>query len=131
MEIIKPKMPLFDLSGFRDELKQVLQDIQTDGTRFMADYPEQILTKRGYVRTGTLKRSWMQAKPVLDRGTEMEAEIGSNANMAPYNLYVEGTSETQVPMFRNAGWQNVDDLIGFCEKRLPEDIQNVVKEAAE
>lgn|SRR5574343_480039 len=131
MEVIKPKKPLIDLAKFRPGLKTALRDIQLDGTRFMADYPDQVLTKTGYIRTGTLKRSWLQAKPVKDLGTSMEAEIGSNANMAPYNRFVEGDKEYQGPMFRNAGWQNVDDLIDLAETRMKDDIQKVIREATE
>lgn len=131
MEVIKPKKPLIDLAKFRPGLKTALRDIQLDGTRFMADYPDQVLTKTGYIRTGTLKRSWLQAHPVIDRGTSMETQIGSNANMAPYNQFIEGPADMQVPMFRGAGWQNVEDLIDLAEKRMQDDIQKVIREATE
>lgn len=129
MDVIKPKSPLVDVQKIKPELRQVLQDIQTDGTLIMAKYPPQTLTKSGYVRTDTLKRSWMQAKPVKETGNTLEAEVGSNSHEAPYNRYVVGKADEQVPMFRRAGWQSVDDLIDFAEKRLERDVRAVIKGA--
>jgi hypothetical protein len=124
--VIKPSKPLMNVPELERELKKVIVNLVADGTRFIARYPPRTLTKTGYTRTDTLKRSWLQSRPVVVTNDTIEGEIGSNANLAPYNRFVEG-AEDQLPMFRNAGWQNTDDLKKLIEKRLPEDVEAVFK----
>jgi len=128
-EVIKPSKPLADTKALKVKLVQAMEETVTDGIAFMADYPEpQVLTKTGYIRTGTLARSWFRGKgpsSVKVSSDRIEGIIGSNGNMAPYNKYVEGPEDTQSSMMAGAGWQSIEQLISKVvepglKKRLDE-----------
>lgn len=109
---IKPNKVLVDTRALQKELTEAMEDTVTDGIDFMTDYPPQVLNKTGYVRTGTLGRSWMRdAKTSNVRVTadRIEGVIGSAG--PEYNKYVQGEKDTQSRLMRGAGWQSVDDLI--------------------
>lgn len=121
-EVIKPK-PLMDPRKIQAELVKVMEDTVQDGITFMREYPPQTLTKTGYVRTGTLMRSW--SKDVKVSTDRIEGTIGSNGGMAPYNLYVEGPEQTH--MMASAGWQNVEMLVKLVETKLKARLDKVFK----
>lgn len=96
------------------DLEKLMTNTVADGNRFIAKYPPQRLKKSGYVRTGTLKRSWSFR---VRRGkSKIVGTVGSNSNIAPYNKFVQG--KTQRRLFRGAGWRNVNSLEARMIKRL-------------
>ncbi|KKK82872.1 hypothetical protein LCGC14_2799060 [marine sediment metagenome] len=103
---IRPLGADFDVDGFIEAVKKDARQIAADGKRFIATYPPQVLVKTGYVRTNTLKRSW--SSKTRSTRLEITVEIGSNANIAPYNRVVQG--DPQGKLFAGANWRNVDDL---------------------
>jgi hypothetical protein len=105
-----------------------MEDTVTDGIAFMADYPEpQVLTKTGYIRTGTLARSWFRGKgpsSVKVSSDKIEGIIGSAG--PPYNKYVEGPEDTQSSMMAGAGWQSIEKLIArIVEPKLRERLDKI------
>lgn len=50
--------------------------------------------------------------------------VGSNSNIAPYNIYVQG--EKPVRMFRQAGWKGVDELAKVLENELDQRVDAIL-----
>ena len=119
---IIPKHDIIDLKTW-EKLYDAMVDTVQNGQNFMAEYPPPVLTKTGYRRTGTLKRSWFW--DVITSADTIEGRVSSNANMAPYNEYVEG--EEQRNLFRGAGWQNIQDLMVRMQAELMGRVQRVLK----
>lgn len=115
----------------RDKLLEAIhkgvRDTVVEGQRFIADYPPQSLTKTGYRRTNALKRSWSHS--VKKDGNRIEGIVGSNSNMAPYNRWVQGNSEDQVPMFAAAGWRGIADLKEKMQTELSTRCQRQIRKA--
>lgn len=129
-----PRDATFDVRELIDAVKKDARQIAADGKRFIATYPPQTLTKTGYVRTNTLKRSW--SSKTRSTAKEITVEIGSNANIAPYNRVVQGPSEgatgqRQARIMAAANWRNVDDLEkkarGDAEKRVQATVDRLVR----
>lgn len=95
-------------------LVAAMQDTTSDGVRLVSTYPPQTLTATGYRRTGTLKRSW--SPDVSVSGIRITGIVGSNGNIAPYNLEVQGPVQNRV--FKSAGWPNEADLKQQMERDL-------------
>jgi len=55
-----------------------------------------------YKRTNTLRRSW--SRRISREGSELVGEVGSNANIAPYNRYVQ--DQTQQATVHRGRWTN-------------------------
>ena len=108
--VIKPTGATVDTGAFVQDVTRMMRRAVTEGQRHIARYPPQRLRKTGYRRTGTLKRSW--SKRVTSSGTRLEGVVGSNSNIAPYNVVVQGTRKgtgrRQCLIFRRAGWRGVD-----------------------
>jgi hypothetical protein len=123
-EVIKPSKALVDTRKLQSDLVKAMEDTVQDGVTFMREYPPQTLTQTGYVRTGTLMRSWSKSVKV---GTDrIEGTIGSSGNMAPYNKYVEGPEATQSHMMAGAGWQSIEKLIArIVEPKLKERLDKI------
>jgi hypothetical protein len=116
---IRPRDAIKDVDAFVANLTTDVRTVIADGQRWVAVYPPQTLTKTGYVRTGTLKRSWSHR---LSRPTgAIVGVVGSNANIAPYNRPVQG--DPQVKIFQTAGWRGVDGL----RQRMQNDIDRRVR----
>lgn len=130
--VIKPKGAKVDAAGFAQDVTRMLRKVVTEGQRHIAKYPPQRLRKSGYRRTGTLKRSW--SKRVTAAGTKLEGVVGSNSNIAPYNVVVQGsrkgTGRRQGRIFRRAGWRGVDELGVMMEDGVEEGLQRIVDRLA-
>lgn len=105
-----------------------LQGQLSDDQRRMAEYPPQVLTKTGYRRTNTLKRSWNTR---ISLGRNIVGALGSNRNVAPYNVFVQGPrrgtkGSRQVRMFANAGWKSIDAIVAITRRELPRRIQRAL-----
>ena len=96
------------------------------GQRFIARYPAQRLTKSGYRRTGTLKRSWSSEVNVSSR--RITGIVGSNSNIAPYNKFVQGLPQNVDKIFPQAGWKGVDDLAKVMENEVEKQIDAILEE---
>ena len=55
-----------------------------------------------YKRTNTLRRSW--SRRISREGSELVGVVGSNANIAPYNRYVQ--DQTQQATVHRGRWSN-------------------------
>lgn len=92
----------------------------------MATYPPQQPTTSGYRRTGTLMRSW-SIVPAHKAGGVLLAQVGSNANIAPYARFVEG--EQQTAEMRRRGWPRVmevaRELWGEARRRITRTLASV------
>lgn len=106
-------------------LKSAMIATTANGQRFIARYPAQRLTKSGYRRTGTLKRSWSSTVKVS--GSRMVGVVGSNSNIAPYNKFVQGTPKEVVKIFPQAGWKGVDDLDRLVENELNKRVKSIME----
>ncbi len=100
--------------GIVRDLQKLMTNTVAEGNRFIAKYPPQRLTKSGYKRTNTLKRSW--SFRVRNEGRRIVGTVGSNSNIAPYNKFVQG--KTQRRLFRGAGWRNVNSLEARMTRQL-------------
>ena len=120
--VIPPRGAEFDGPAMRRSLTRLVTDVTHDGVRFIARYPPQSLTASGYVRTGTLARSW--SARVRSGGRKIEGTVGSAGNIAPYNVFVQG--ESPVGMFPRAGWRGVDDLDKFLQTRVQRGVDDIV-----
>ena len=120
--VIPPRGAEFDGPSMRRSLVRLVTDVTHDGVRFVARYPPQTLTATGYVRTGTLARSW--SARVRTGVGKLEGTVGSAGNIAPYNVFVQG--EDPVGMFPRAGWRGVDDLDKFLQTRVQRGVDDIV-----
>lgn len=124
---IRPRNADFDVDEFLKAMKFDARQVAADGKRFIATYPPQTLVKTGYVRTGTLKRSW-SSKTASTRQS-ITITIGSNANIAPYNRVVQGSPQGK--LFEGANWRNADDLIkkvrSDAEKRIQATVDRMTR----
>ncbi len=120
--VIPPRGAEFDGRSMRRSLVRLVTDVTHDGVRFVARYPPQTLTATGYVRTGTLARSW--SARVRAGAGRLEGTVGSASNIAPYNAVVQG--EDPVGMFPRAGWRGVDDLDKFLQTRVQRGVDDIV-----
>lgn len=74
-------------AGLARAIRGALNDATALLLRDLSTYPPQ-RSGSTYVRTGTLRRSWSRT-PVTGSGLALRAEVGSNANIAPYNRDVQ------------------------------------------
>ncbi len=114
-----------DVQRLTRDLKAAMVATTANGQRFVARYPSQRLTKSGYRRTGTLKRSWSSSVRVSSR--EIVGIVGSNSNIAPYNKFVQGRPKDVVKIFPRAGWKGVDDLGKVLENELDKRVDAILK----
>lgn len=130
--VIKAPAAWVDAAGFVQDLTRMMRRAVTEGQRHIARYPPQRLRKTGYRRTGTLKRSW--SKRVNATSTSIEGVVGSNSNIAPYNVVVQGTRKgtgrRQGRIFRRAGWRGVDELDKLLEDKVEKGLQAIVDRLA-
>ncbi len=128
---IKPVGANVDGPAIRRQLVRMVRNTGADGKRFIAKYPAQRLTASGYVRTGTLKRSW--SNTTRAGLTKIEGTVGSSDRIAPYNIWVQGpnkgTGKRQVLRFRAAGWQGVDDLSKMLQTRVEREADAIIERA--
>ncbi len=122
---IKPVGAEVNVQGLKREVARALRQVVAEGQRFIATYPPQRLLATGYRRTGTLRRSWSSKVDVTFGG--ITGTVGSNANIAPYNVFVQGSP--QRPIFRTAGWRGVDDLADFLQTRVGSAVDRAVEKA--
>lgn len=122
---IRPVGAQVNINGVRREIAGALRQVVAKGQRFIATYPPQRLTATGYRRTGTLRRSWSSRTDVTFGS--ISGTVGSNANIAPYNVFVQGSP--QRPIFRTAGWRGVDDLVSFLQTRVQSAVDRAVEKA--
>lgn len=110
---ITPILPrkLGALDGFLLQTKLVaaMRDTVSEGVKYAQTYPPQVLTKTHYHRTHTLARSW-SGEVRASGGGLIAGHVGSNANIAPYNVWVQGPAGQQRQMFAGAGWDGIDHL---------------------
>lgn len=125
---VVPTQPIADPKVFLGDCIRAINNTCQAGLFFMKKYPPQRLTKTGYKRTHTLMRGWHQGKAGLT-GNSVEGSVSSAG--PKYNIFVEGGIETQVPMFREAGWQNVDDLVKWGQPKLERELDGVLKRLAQ
>jgi len=109
-----PKKPLIVSSAVHSRLERALNDFVYQIERSMATYPVPMPTKSGYVRTMTLARSWSVVRAHM-AGGNLVARAGSNADVAPYNRFVEG--DLQTAEMRRRQWPIVYDV---AQKLWPE-----------
>lgn len=126
---ILPKRQMVDRAALTAAAQRAMRNTVVEGARFMSEYPPQRLTKTGYRRTGTLKRSW--SFKVETTASAVIGTVGSNSGVAPYNRDVQGPGTEQKAMFRvRGGWQNVDDLNERLSRewdRNEKDIEDVLR----
>ncbi len=121
--IVTPK-PFGDVPKAFAVMHDVVRDQAAEGVKFMSQYPAKPGDSR-YKRTGTLRRSW--AFKITSGNNRIEGEIGSNANVAPYNEEVQGADQN--PFFKAVGWKNVEDLGKKIDKEFPERMQRAIDKA--
>ncbi len=123
---IKPTKPIVQLAVLESHLAAELNSFVTAVEDRMATYPRQQPTKSGYRRTGTLMRSWSVVRARM-RGGALVAQVGSNANIAPYNELVEG--ERQTREMRRRGWPRVMDVAKELWPSVEARIRRILAEA--
>lgn len=134
---ITPIVPVgarVDVGAFNQDVVKMMRRATAEGQRKIAIYPPQRLRKSGYRRTGTLKRSW--SKKVSAGGNKVQGIVGSNSNIAPYNRFVQGprkakgSDQSQLPIFRRAGWSGVDELEDILQDEVQRGLQQIVDRLA-
>jgi hypothetical protein len=154
--VIKPTKPILDTKQFVRDVKWILDESGREGVRFMREYPERMHLRRRDVygtpfvsdrqrrwffaalrdgslviprkRTMTLARSWNALYQRDARGASVT--IGSNANMAPYNIYVQ-SEENQSLFMAALGWPTDAMMRDWLRPRFEARLENLFKEMAE
>jgi hypothetical protein len=126
IRLIRPRRAVKDTAGLVGDLTNDVRTVAANGQRWIATYPPQTLTATGYVRTGTLKRSWSHT--VQRRPNQIVGIVGSNPNIAPYNRPVQGSP--QVKIFQTAGWRGVDGLRQQMQNDLDRRVRTTVRKFA-
>lgn len=109
-------------------LGMAMRNVVSEGQRKIAEYPP----KKGastYRRTGTLKRSW--SSQVKSGGGRIEGVVGSNSNVAPYNVIVQGVKGKQSWFFAKRGWMSASKLGKSMESDLVKECNEAIKEATQ
>lgn len=119
---IKPNKKVAGKAKMVRELTVAMERTVADGLQYANDYPA---SRSSYRRTGTLARSW--SRKVESSRHKIEGIVGSNPNMAPYNKWVQGKTQTSVA--RSYGWRNQDGIAEHMQKRLVIEVKNAVKRA--
>ena len=119
-----PKEPFPDPAKLVQVLKDAVRDQAVEGVRFMSEYPRQS-SGSSYRRTGTLRRSWHFT--VEMNSGNIEGNIMSNSNIAPYNKDVQG--EEQSPWMTDLGWRNIKGLGEKIDRDFPPRVELLVEEA--
>lgn len=70
----------------RIAMRQAMEDAVTLVLRDQRTYPSPPANS-SYRRTFTLQRSW--SREIVESGDSIRGRVGSNANVAPYNRYVQ------------------------------------------
>ena len=116
LRAILPKGTLINVAGLEAKLSAALNDFVTKADEELSTYPTQLaasapvfgkakrsykgrpagrrVLKSGYARTGTLGRSWSWV-PAKRVGDSLVASIGSSGQVAPYNVYVQGSKQSR------------------------------------
>jgi hypothetical protein len=79
-----------------------------------------------YKRTGTLGRSWQHK--VAKETDAVIGVVGSQGQIAPYNIYVQG--EQQTPMMVLIGWKRPIDIYKPHWRKLIRQAEKIVSQAA-
>ncbi len=124
VKVIRPRRAKFDNTAFLIGATAIMRATVADGKRFIAKYPPQVLTLTGYVRTGTLKRSWSSRTKIS--GSRIAGVVGSNGNIAPYNEIVQGHDDERDAQFTMAGWRGVDELEFMLQTTIERDVDALV-----
>lgn len=137
MELIPivPRKPIGgDVNKLKADIQASVRDTIVEGHRLLSKYPEpQMLNKTGYVRTGTLRRSW--SKEVKVTSNSVEGTVYSSG--PKYNVYVQGPKDMdvtipgrsggkgQLPMFEDAGWFSVSVIARTMQNYLNERLDKI------
>lgn len=113
------------LNRMPERIEWAMRAAMNDSTslllRDMKNYPTQVPGTE-YRRTGTLGGSW--TKEITGAGLNITGRVGSNANEAPYNRYVQ--DDTLQARVHQGRWQTVQSVTkerentvrGFFETRI-------------
>lgn len=113
------------LNRIPERIEWAMRAAMNDSTslllRDMRDYPTQVPGTE-YKRTDTLKGSW--TREITGSGLNITGRVGSNANEAPYNRYVQ--DDTLQARVHQGRWQTVQSVTkerentvrGFFETRI-------------
>lgn len=154
--MIKPDKPILDTKAFTRMVKWVLEESGREGVRYMREYPERMhLTRRSVYgtpfvsdrqrrwffaalrdgsleiprkRTMTLARSW-NALYQRDASRAIMT-VGSNANMAPYNIWVQ-SEEYQSLYMAASGWPTDAMMRDWLRPRFEARLEQMFKDLAE
>jgi len=109
--IIPKKTSVLKLQQLHRRFVLLMGDLVTEAHDELATYP----IKKPHIeriRTGTLGRSWQHR--VIVKTDRIEGVVGSQGQIAPYNVYVQGPQ--QVGWAREYGWKTPKMVLA---KRLP------------
>lgn len=102
-------------------LHQAIRDQAAVSVAFMTVYPPKSFSST-YVRTGTLRRSWLFR--MVSGNRSIQGIVASQGNIAPYNEDVQG--ENQLPHFLQLGWRNVKQMVKLINRELPGRIERIL-----
>lgn len=113
------------LARLYGEFALLMGDLATQCHDELATYPPQRAGTK-YRRTGTLGRSWSHR--VLLKSDRIEAVVGSQGQIAPYNVFVQGPNRR--PVFGVIGWKTPKEVLKKKWPRLKREIRAKLKDAA-
>lgn len=126
IRVLRPRRAAKDTTTLVADLTNDVRTVAANGQRWIATYPPQTLTQSGYVRTGSLKRSWSHT--VATRPGAIVGIVGSNPNIAPYNRPVQGSPQAKI--MQTAGWRGVDGLSQQMQNDLDRRVRASVRKFA-
>lgn len=158
VEVIRPSGPLINVAKMKADLVDVMNMAVEEGKTFMREYPPRRNITRASVygepfvsdkqrrwffaalrdgslmvprtRTMTLAKSWNEGSGVQVEADRIVGTIGSNANLAPYNMYVQ-SSEKQSMFMAALGWKTEEDMKAAVVPKFRQMVQDIIKEHAE
>jgi hypothetical protein len=102
--------------AINEAMRAATEDTVTDIYYQMSTYPTQRATATGYVRTNTLKSSWLKFVRAQGRGGWL-GEVVSSGATASYNVWVQ-KHELQAEIHRGV-WSNTDrNVIERSQRRV-------------
>lgn len=123
--IVPRKIGLRRLHQLYGQFAQVMGDFATESHDELATYPPQKAETR-YRRTGTLGRSWSHR--VLLKSDKIETVVGSQGQIAPYNVYVQGAQQRKG--MRGIGWKTPKEVLERLWPKIRKQIRAKLKGAA-
>lgn len=121
--IIPKKISVKKLQRLYGEFVLLMGDFVTEAHDQLSTYPP-ARAESTYRRTGMLGRSWSHR--VLTKPDRIEGVVGSQGQIAPYNVRVQGAQQTALMKAR--GWKTPKDVLNKLMPKWKNRVRAKIKE---